>query len=513
MAINWEKGLNELGAGFLRQADIGGLAYQDATKKEAERRAETRELAAERRALAAAEAAERRANQEWARREGISGKTAEDAAEKLQAGRETVTSMGNISSEYIARLGQAGADRRNKALTDANESAAELLATERSELVTQRRTWAEADAIKNAASEEAKERIKATVSRAEKAEAKVTKLYEGLKDANVEWDEKTQSYTSGSGYMDQIYRAQDLAAAAWKATGIAPLMSERNINSPKFKHLSDDIVGVVSYDLKKHKPKIWKDIVEGLTSDKGSDVYEKAIETITPYLNEAIKESSIRTTSTEKEEIIEGIIKGIGMVADMDQLDKDLGGAETASDVEGDPKNKVIVEAFSEDPLYQGGVWVGEAVDSIIESFKNIGDIESQVQLGAVAEQIRKWETEDFWNPNSRKWETRENLSREDVIAEIQDRVANAPKGERKAWKIFLDKFLTLPEAGEDLGDGNTGPPIRNGESGPPIKNRFNTGMLNTGGGMISSGGISPAELAYWEPEATNARAKQLGTA
>ena len=111
MAINWEKGLNELGAGFLRQADIGGLAYQDATKKEAERRAETRELAAERRALAAAEAAERRANQEWARREGISGKTAEDAAEKLQAGRETVTSMGNISSEYIARLGQAGADR------------------------------------------------------------------------------------------------------------------------------------------------------------------------------------------------------------------------------------------------------------------------------------------------------------------------------------------------------------------------------------------------------------------
>ena len=113
-------------------------------------------MSAERRALAAAEAAERRANQEWARREGISGKTAEDAAEKLQAGRETVTSMGNISSEYIARLGQAGADRRNKALTDANESAAELLATERSELVTQRRTWAEADAIKNAASEEAK---------------------------------------------------------------------------------------------------------------------------------------------------------------------------------------------------------------------------------------------------------------------------------------------------------------------------------------------------------------------
>jgi len=35
-------------------------------------------------------------------------------------------------------------------------------------------------------------------------------------------------------------------------------------------------------------------------------------------------------------------------------------------------------------------------------------------------------------------------------------------------------------------------------------------GMLNTGGGMISSAGLSPAALAYWEPDVADARAKAM---
>ena len=34
-------------------------------------------------------------------------------------------------------------------------------------------------------------------------------------------------------------------------------------------------------------------------------------------------------------------------------------------------------------------------------------------------------------------------------------------------------------------------------------------GMLNTGGGMISSAGLSPTALAQWEPEAVEARQQQ----
>ena len=50
MAINWARGLDELGTGLLRQADIGGRAYEGAMAAEAETRAADRALAAEERA-------------------------------------------------------------------------------------------------------------------------------------------------------------------------------------------------------------------------------------------------------------------------------------------------------------------------------------------------------------------------------------------------------------------------------------------------------------------------------
>ena len=50
MAINWARGLDELGTGLLRQADIGGRAYEGAMAKEAETRAANRAFAAEERA-------------------------------------------------------------------------------------------------------------------------------------------------------------------------------------------------------------------------------------------------------------------------------------------------------------------------------------------------------------------------------------------------------------------------------------------------------------------------------
>jgi hypothetical protein len=45
----------------------------------------------------------------------------------------------------------------------------------------------------------------------------------------------------------------------------------------------------------------------------------------------------------------------------------------------------------------------------------------------------------------------------------------------------------------------------------PPASNTsLPPGMLNTGGGMISSAGLSPAALAYWEPDVADARAKAM---
>jgi len=495
--VNWAKGLDALGAGLLRQADIGNRAYEGAMTKEAEARAESRLISAERRALAAALAKERRDNIEWERREGITSDTAKKAAAALQKGKETITGMGTASSEKIAAAGQAGASDRQKKLIAADVDAAKLLADERDALVKKRRTWAIEDAKRQATSDQAIKRIEATVSRAKEAEDALAKLYEGLKDAGVVWDEKTQSYTSGSDYMDMIHKAQDRVSAAWRATGIKALTADRNINATKWGYLEHSIFGSISFDLKENKPDVWKDIVVGLQSDKTSSDYKKAVETITPYLNDALRMSSMRITTSEKDSIREALIERLSRFEEEDFGNGDTGKTDP---LEKKALEKDIVETFSEDPLYQGGVWVGETVDSILESFKNMGDIGAKIQLGAVAEKIKKWETEYYWNPESSgfppgKWDTRENLKPEEVIAKIQERVANAPEGERKSWKLFLDKFLALPKTGEDLG---------NVESGPP------SGMLNTGGGMIAAAGLSPAALAYWEPDVANARAKAM---
>ena len=63
------QGLEALSQGLLRQADIGGRAYEDAARKEAERRAESRALSAERRALIQQKDAETRRAAEWDRQQ------------------------------------------------------------------------------------------------------------------------------------------------------------------------------------------------------------------------------------------------------------------------------------------------------------------------------------------------------------------------------------------------------------------------------------------------------------
>jgi hypothetical protein len=451
-------------------------------------------LSAERRALAAAEAEEIRKNKEWRMREGISSGTAEDAAADLAGTQKDLQ------------------DDRIKGFKDA----AGLLATERADKIAQDRTWAEADAIKKAASEQEKERIKASVSRAKEAEAKVTELYKGLPEANAEWDPETQSWKSGGDYMDMIYAAQDLAAAAWKDTGIKALMSERNINEPKFSYLSRSIVSVISLDLKKKKPEIWKGIVEGLNSAKGSADYEEAIETITPYLNDAIKESSIQTTSTEKAAIIEEIIEGIGAFAKYDQLEKDLGGGK----IETSTTDTAVLA-----PSFFGSFFGGKPLDNIAADItaEDIGTVKkAQAALDALParpSRVKSQEQKDLEKAKKRDPEyLLIHLNEEKIRIEGQLALPiYHPKSvQERLDKIneLIKKFSSiLAETGEDLG---------NGEAGPPLKNRLNTssgtpkvsmarppGMLNTGGGMIASAGLSPAALAQWEPEAVEARQQQ----
>jgi len=487
--VNWAKGLDELGAGLLRQADIGGLAYKDATTKEAERRAESRLISAERRALIAAKAEEKRANIEWGRRAGISEQIAKDAATALAGAKRDLQ------------------DDRIKGLKDA----AKLLADERAALVTKTRTEAIADAVKKAESEEAKERIKASVKRAEKAEAKVTELYDGLPEANAEWDPETQSWKSGGAYMDMIYAAQDLARAAWKATGIAPLMSERNINEPKFSYLSRSIASGISYELKEKKPDVWKGIVEGLQSEKTSSDYKEAIKTITPYLNDAIKESSIRTTSTEKAAIIEEIIQGIKAIQKYDQLVEDLG-----DDGDGNT-GKTGTTDTSLTPSLLSSIFGGDPLDNIAPDItkEDIGTVKkAQAALDATPTTARGR------RPSGHKSQLQKDLEKakkrdpeyllihlKEEKIRIEKQLATSTYNTPKWVQERLDKINELIKRFSSM----LPPENPQASALPPASNTsLPPGMLNTGGGMISSAGLSPAALAYWEPDVADARAKAM---
>jgi len=110
MAINWARGLDELGTGLLRQADIGNRAYEGAMAKEAETRAESRALSAERRALQQRIDAEARLEtatiKQEGRREGAikRGEVRAEATAKRKEGREDITFTQRLGEEGQARL-------------------------------------------------------------------------------------------------------------------------------------------------------------------------------------------------------------------------------------------------------------------------------------------------------------------------------------------------------------------------------------------------------------------------
>ena len=511
--VNWAKGLDALGAGLLRQADIGGRAYEGAMTKEAEARAESRLISAERRALAAALAKERRDNIEWERREGITSDTAKDAAAALQKGKETITGMGTASSEKIAAAGQAGASDRQKKLIAADVDAAKLLADERAALVKKRRTWAIEDAKRQATSDQAIKRIEATVSRAKEAEDALAKLYEGLKDAGVVWDEKTQTYTSGSDYMDMIHRAQKRVEAAWRATGIKPLMADRNINATKWGYLEHSIFGAISLDLKENKPDVWKDIVEGLQSDKTSSDYKKAVETITPYLNDALKMSSMRITTSEKDSIREALIERLSRFEEEDFGNGNTG--ETGAEDTPVLTPSLLSSIFGGDPL-------ANIAPDITE--EDIGTVKkAQAALDALPTTARGGRPSGLKSQQQKDLEKAKKRDPEYLLIPLKEEkkrikeqlalpMYNPPRVQERLDKIneLINRFSSMLENSQASTLPSENPQA---SALPPASNTsLPPGMLNTGGGMIAAvdQGISPQEFAYWEPDVADARAKAM---
>ena len=308
--------MQALSEGAGRQSAIGGLMFQDAQLREGRTYEEA--MAKER---------ERRENLEWGRRQGIQSETAEDVAAALLAGQEGMQEdrlaaaaregqLGRESAEDISAAGITSREGMQADLITHYEDSAKKIADALVAKTDKDRKWALEDAKSTATSDVAKAKMERLVKRAEAEEEKLLELLKGLDEANVIWNPDTQSYEQGDEYMAKIGRAEKRVRAAWAATGIEPLMEEKNINSVKYGWF---VQGAVHRMQMESRGDEWKDIVRGLQSDPDSSDYIAALEMLETPLNEALEYSGIRVTAGDKQGIRDAIIERI--VARKDELE------------------------------------------------------------------------------------------------------------------------------------------------------------------------------------------------
>jgi hypothetical protein len=475
--INWARGLDELGAGLLRQADIGGLAYKDATTKEAERRAESRLISAERRALAAAKEKERRENIEWGKRE-----------DKLQSGRKAITSMGNTHAEYMARLREAGANKRLKKEIQARKDAASDLYEKQKE-----------DAKNLAESKAEKDRVDRLMERA-KTEASI---FENLAIAHAKSDNEEDR-----GRLEtELLLSVDRMEAAWGQAGLPKLSIDENLNEIKYRLIVPQIIFNVNSNVPKDQLQtVYKAFRD---NDPESSVYKDALETLDGYIQEAIDKGMVpeyRSKTRTKTELTRRVI---------DYMSKNY--AKELEDHGNGNTGETGAEDTSLTPSLLSSIFGGDPLDNIAPDItkEDIGTVKkAQAALDATPTTARGR------RPSGHKSQLQKDLEKakkrdpeyllihlKEEKIRIEKQLATSTYNTPKWVQERLDKINELIKRFSSM----LPPENPQASALPPASNTsLPPGMLNTGGGMISSAGLSPAALAYWEPDVADARAKAM---
>ena len=487
--------MQALSEGAGRQSAIGGLMFQDAQLREG--RAYEAAMAKE---------AERRSNLEWKRRFDVSSEEArgqadiehgyrmDEQAARLQH-QASEGEAGRSTQVQIAGMGETGATNRTQMLITGREDAAKLLADVAAANREEDRAWAIEDALSKAKSDTAKAILEGKIDRAKEAESHLSKLYEGLKDAGVEYDSEKGIYVSGSEYMDQIHRAQDRVEAAWNDTGIGPLMKERNVNEIRLGYFEQGVVARVSLELKDQQ---WADVVNGLQSEKGSGDYNAALETIRPYIEGAIDASRIRVTNSERERIRDAVIERIGTYkGELDETVTDT----TVTTTTGDLGSS----------LFGGDRLDDIALDITVEDVGSVAAIQAQIDASPVtggrAGRTPKRHPLAGQLATAMKRDPEYLLpllmKERDKLLQTQKHMApssfNVGHGKRlEKIEALIQQFQGMvgepqASAGGDLGDGEV-EDIQVTQTQP-------AGFLNQQGGMISR-----ADERSYAPEDVNAR-------
>ena len=469
MAINWARGLDELGTGLLRQADIGGRAYEGAMASEAETRAESRALRAEARALEQRLAAE--ARQESAtirselRREDTNIRTEGRQEERIldKEGRDATTFTQRLKEEGIARI----------ALLE-------------DELELRQKQWQDQYDLKE------KDRKAAAASSA-KIKA-LEKRYDKAMSAYESLVKEFGNDPSSEGFK-YAYRAQQDALQAWndyaQSSGLK-MQVNPEIDRLRIKTVQAVYAEIMSADLQQKGP--FNDFIKSLQEGYGPGTEpNKASEDAMKTINDAIERLAIVLPAEEKSAMVDDLVKAFLANPDVRE------GTVTVSD---------------DDPVDAGDgavsfrQQVGDPLDRIDEENLEVGAYERAVsaQGGPGKPGARGTEGAEWRDPKWLKPRLESELARL-----IRQRDAPSRGAAGGALSPALTEKITRVEAlilkmktMLDIAD-----PVVDDTSGGSLEVVPQRGMINA-----IDQGIPAEALAYWEPDVADARAKAMqGTA
>ena len=481
--VNLAKGFDELGAGLLRQVDIGGRAYEGAMVKEGEARAESRALSAERRAKTALLDTEARRE-----RAAIRGEIRRaDEWDRQQLSLEETTKRSELRGDtrFTQRLKEEGVAR---------------LGLLEDELDLRQKQWQDQYDIKSTATIEAAE---------DKAKITALKLrYEKAQSAYESLVKEFGGDPTSEGFK-YAYRAQQDALQAWNDfSQVSGLKMQIN---PEIDRLHIRTVQAVFAEVAQsiRTDEEWEDFVKALQQQKGG-----ALEDAEKTISDAVKDLGITLPKKEREKMVVSVIESFIKSPNIRD-----GGNGDVTDPKDPPVGLEEKSPVTPNPTTEG---IEKVQGSLSEQ---LSTIESQIpelenQYKSVSEQRAKEKA--AYNHSGLLRRIFEGGMQ---VNEVQSAYKNNPDlfKDGKGDAISLDRALRIWATNQtfsalqikirDLKN-------RAAEIKIEIQKYENLGATPQASNMMGSKnrgmiaavdqGISPQEFAYWEPEATDARAKAM---
>jgi hypothetical protein len=361
MAINFARGLDELGEGLLRQADIGGRAYEGAMVKEGETRAENRLLAAEGRAT-------KRQQDAWAREERLL-LDAQDRQERLLT--EERTYEDRIFGERLKLTQESDMQAWIKKNAMTNQAAFKL---QRQQNLFDLRK--QIDAAEGTAQVEM---LKIRAQRMGELSDQIESIWEHRPD-NAKWNPDSLKWDDDGVWKDELEAARRKYNKAASGVGLEPLTE--NADGVKYGKDARTIFTSMQQARGGAETEAWEDLMKGLIAKKDSDSYKSTVETLNEAIDKYVKDPNnayTQFTGAElhklKKEVLEFFkYKAYGFDARDDGdgvvVDPDV---DPTTLPEADPTKTGLTGIFLEDPAY------------IVKKMEEVDDLSAVLEVGALA--------------------------------------------------------------------------------------------------------------------------------